>query len=294
MTTLDVSVYDYDTFDSQCFAASGVTRMIVGSSNYAISKDIIQASRAAGIAVEDLYGFIYYGLAWESRDLDNCLKLAAELGGIKRIWLDCESGFSDNGVEDDTEAPGITVQYRLAKTIEQRNRVVAAGLEPGIYTGSYWWASKMGNSNALSDLPLWLANYGTNDPSNPREPIYYVDFGGWTEVAAHQYSSTIGLCGRPNRDHNYWFLEDDMELSKEAMVALFGSTERDDKGNLLPVELRYENAKARYQAAVESGVSLLEQVGNALAESKKRGAGGGAVPPHEHSIAATTTGIRKD
>ena len=82
-------------------------------------------------------------------------------------------------------------------------------------------------------------------------------------------------------DYGQW-KGDQMELSKEAMVALFGSTERDDKGNLLPVELRYENAKARYDAAVESGVSLLEQVGNAGADLKAHTANhpsGGAIAP---------------
>lgn len=211
MTTLDLSIYDHSTFAPSCFAANGVERVIIGTSNYAVSRDMVEGCRAAGIAVEDLYGFIYYGLSWESRDLDNCLRLAGELGGIKRIWLDCESGFSNNGVDDDTEAPGITVQYRMAKTIEQRNRVIAAGLQPGIYTGIYWWRSNMGDSHAFADLPLWIANYGTNDPSNPRPPITEVDFGGWTKPAAHQFSSTIALCGRAVRDHNYWFLESEEE-----------------------------------------------------------------------------------
>ena len=158
MKVLDVSIYDFSTFDAECFAANDVGRLIVGTSNYSAAKTMVTQARDAGIIVDDLYGFIYYGLGWESRDLDNCLALAAELGGIERVWLDCESGFSDNGVQDDTEAPGISVAYRVSKTWEQRRRVESAGITCGIYTGAFWWPSKMGNSPLFSDLPLWSAN----------------------------------------------------------------------------------------------------------------------------------------
>lgn len=214
MTTLDLSIYDYSTFAPSCFAANGVERVIIGTSNLAASRDMIVGCRAAGIAVEDLYGFIYYGLSYESRDLDNCLALAAELGGITRIWLDCESGFSDNGVEDDTEAPWVTVEDRFLATMDQRRRVEAAGLQAGIYTGIYWWRSKMADSHAFADLPMWLAYYGANDgQQQPITELGIFSFGGWTKTAAHQFASTIGLCGRANRDHNYWFIPDSEEDS---------------------------------------------------------------------------------
>lgn len=248
MTTLDVSIYDYTTFNEDCFAANGIQRLIVGTSVLGASYAMITRGRAAGITVEDLYGFIYYGLGWESRDLDNCLALAAELGGIKRIWLDCEAGFSDNGIQDDTEAPGVTVDYRQAATGNQALRVEAHGIQPGIYTGAFWWPSKMGNTSAFADVPLWLANYGTNDPNNPRSPITEVNFGGWTTVAAHQYSSTIGLCGRDVRDHNYWFLEDDMPDPRidKILAALGGEAAIDDwnaNGNSLLLGYGLEQQK---------------------------------------------------
>ena len=220
MTTLDVSIYDWPTFAPPCFKANGVERLIVGASNLNAARQMVGAGRDAGLIVEDLYAFCYYGLGWESRDLDNCLRIAEELGGIKRIWLDCEAGFSDDSnPNNDTEAPGITVEYRQAATRDQRQRVEAANLQVGIYTGAFWWTSKMGNTTEFSDLPLWLANYGTNDPNNPRSPITEVNFGGWTATAAHQFSSTIGLCGRDVRDHNYWFLEED-EMSAEDIARI--------------------------------------------------------------------------
>lgn len=292
MKVLDVSIYDFSTFDAECFAANDVGRLIVGTSNYSAAKTMVTQARDAGIIVDDLYGFIYYGLGWESRDLDNCLALAAELGGIERIWLDCESGFSDNGVQDDTEAPGISVAYRVSKTWEQRRRVESAGITCGIYTGAFWWPSKMGNSPLFSDLPLWIANYGSNDPNNPRSPITEVSFGGWTTVAAHQYSSTIGLCGRPVRDNNYWFLED--SLNDRDILAIFGSTERDANGNL-DYAARLAAAKARYEESIRTGHSPFDVAAQAIADAEAAkklatagGGGGGKVSPHTHTQPSTT------
>lgn len=68
-------------------------------------------------------------------------------------------------------------------------------------------------------------------------------------------------------------------LTKEDIVALFGSTERDASGELLSVDARYPNAKARYDAALESGNSLLEQVGNAMSKAAEASkTAGGKVP----------------
>ena len=55
-------------------------------------------------------------------------------------------------------------------------------------------------------------------------------------------------------------------LSPFEIVALFGSTERGDDGNLMPFEFRLQRAKERMQTAVDSGVSLLEQVGGLKAK----------------------------
>lgn len=275
MTTLDVSIYDYATFEEDCFAANGVERLIVGTSNLGASRAMVMRGRRAGLIVEDLYGFIYYGLGWENRDLDNCLQLASELGGIKRIWLDCEAGFSDNGIQDDTEAPGITIAYRHERTMRQALRVEEAGLQAGIYTGAYWWPSKMGNSPAFSalGLPLWIANYGTNDPNNPRPPITEVNFGGWTTVAAHQYSSTIGLCGRDVRDHNYWFLEEDMTELEDLVLACFSGQEEAE----LTRPERLARARYRMQAAVH-GPSETGQQDRSLSQRIESKSGGSIAP----------------
>lgn len=86
----------------------------------------------------------------------------------------------------------------------------------------------------------------------------------------------IDLINRPNdfgppafREEFYGYLfEEEDALTKEDIVALFGSTERDADGNLMPLDYRYEQALPRYRAAIDTGVSLLEQVGNAMAAAK--------------------------
>lgn len=200
MTTLDVSNHDLSTFDAPCLAANGVGRIIVGCWDAAATREIIRRARAAGIVCEDLYAYLYYGTSWEQREVINALNLAAELGGIRRVWLDCEADAAN-------EAAGQTPASRRTATWGAVARVRGAGLAPGIYTYEWYWRAQMENTSAFAALPLWYANYGTNDPSAPRPPIHRVSFGGWDEIAAHQYSSTIPVCGR-GRDHNYWYLEE--------------------------------------------------------------------------------------
>jgi hypothetical protein len=126
--------------------------------------------------------------------------------------------------------------------MRQALRVEEAGLQAGIYTGAYWWPSKMGNSSEFSalGLPLWLANYGSNDPDNPRSPITEVDFGGWTKVAVHQYSSKIPACGRDVRDHNYWFLEEETMTNAQRGLIHIGAGD-------------YDRMNACYELLAEAG-----------------------------------------
>ena len=79
MKVLDVSIYDFSTFDAECFAANDVGRLIVGTSNYSAAKTMVTQARDAGIIVDDLYGFIYYGLGWESRDARQRTYCSAQL-----------------------------------------------------------------------------------------------------------------------------------------------------------------------------------------------------------------------
>lgn len=214
MTTLDLSNHDLSTFDPACLRRAGVDRAIVGCWDLAASLTIVAGCRDEGIIVEDLYGFLYFGLPWEQREIDNALAVHDQLGGISRIWNDCEA-------DPPHEAPGLTAEDRINATWEARGREVAAGVQPGIYSAPYYWIPKMANTRIFRDAgdPLWLPNYGSNDPANPRPPITAIGgiMGGWDQLAAHQYSSTINVCGR-GRDHNYWFLGDEMSAEDRARL----------------------------------------------------------------------------
>lgn len=223
MTTLDVSNHDYATFDPACFAANGVTRLIVGSWHEPITRDIVNQGRAAGLIVEDLYAYLYYGLGHERREVTNALSVAAAEGGIKRIWLDCEAS-------PPHELAGLTPNDRIARTDLAVSLIEANGIEAGIYTYGPYWRAQMGNTTKYSAAghKLWHAAYGAG--GNPIPPITEVSYGGWSVIAAHQYTSTVVLCGR-GRDHNYWYLDEEEYMpTKEEWEALklrlFAGSER--------------------------------------------------------------------
>lgn len=288
MTTLDLSNHDYSTFDPVCLKAAGVERVILGCWNFAIAETMLLALRAQGIVVEDLYCFLYYRLPWEDNDVLNATALAIRHGGITRIWMDCESGSDGPGGALDTEAVGTTVADRLALTQGYHDSLSREGYTVGIYTGYYWWRSNMGDSPWFGErgVPLWLANYGTNDPDSPREPITAVNFGGWTDVAVHQYSSTIHVCGR-GRDHNYWFMEGDSvtrEEYEDLMLAVFSGSEEKD----LPRDQRLANAEYRKrERVIGNAASVADTASSAMVVAQEGNPPGESVPQHYHTGANT-------
>jgi len=65
------------------------------------------------------------------------------------------------------------------------------GATPLIYTGAAWWTPGRFLGGQVprwaAELPLWIARYGTNDPSAPpATPIAPAPWGKWT---IHQYTS---------------------------------------------------------------------------------------------------------
>jgi hypothetical protein len=203
---LDVSNHDYDTFDEKCFAANGVKRLIIGCWDKDKTRDMIVRGRKAGIVVEDLYAFIYFGLPHETREVEHAIALAYELGGIKRIWLDVEA-------RPPHEAPTMNAFERVRRLRAAVRRVLEAWIQPGIYTGEWYWRPYMGNTDEFFYLPLWHSYYGANDGKQP--PIREVNFGGWKQAVAHQYTSNLVVCGR-RRDANYWWL---VEFTKEGVMS---------------------------------------------------------------------------
>lgn len=198
MTTLDVSNYDADTFDVGCLKAAGVEGIILGCQREDIARTMAQKAADGGLPILGTYAFLYFGLDTTGQTMA-AIRVAKDFG-IGTVWLDCES----TGTLEDGHQTHETRQRQLRDCVQL---VEAHGLRAGIYTGSWWWPPYMANTAEFSRLPLWHAAYGPN--SGPADPIRTVNYGGWSAVAVHQYTSTLNLCGR-NRDANYVFEEADM------------------------------------------------------------------------------------
>lgn len=223
--TLDVSNYDYDTFDTKCLKESGIKRVIFGCWDLEKTGAMIDRSLSAGLIANCVYCFIYYGLDWESREVDNAVTLRRAFP-MERAFLDCESHWREN---TPTEARAMTVGQRVVTTGHHRSTLKAAGYAPGIYTGYFWWRDNMGDSELFKDDPLWLAWYGKNDGTAARITDLEaagIPFGGWRRASIHQFCSTVGLCGRDSRDWNYYGLESEDGLSQEQYDSLLSRIER--------------------------------------------------------------------
>ncbi len=274
---LDSSNYDQATFNAQCFKDAGVTEVIVGCQDPVIARQQIAALRSVGILVRRLYGFDYFtaGTGIGNGDIIDAILIAHEVGGIERIYVDCEI---DNTPDDPAD--------RNAEVRACVADIEAAGFEASIYTAPWWWVPHHANTAEFSHLSLWFANYGANDGQLP--PIHelgFLSFGGWTQCDVHQYTSTLNICGR-GRDANYVFEEEDMADPRvDALIAAMGGQPAIDdwntKGNSLILGFTIEQQKLGDTAA-----SLETHIANAAAGV------GGDVADHKHS-SGTTGGIQR-
>ena len=206
MSVWDISNYDADTLDVACMKASGVTGVILGCQRPHVARQMADKLIAGGIPIIGVYAFLYLGIDSAGQIVNACD--VAEEYGVRRVWLDVESTGAN-------ERAGITVAERIDEVERGVGQVLASGLEPGIYTGRWYWVPQMGNTTAFSNLPLWHSEY-----PNDRHEVRTVDYGGWTNVAIHQYASDIEVCGRV-RDHNYVFEEGD-DMTGEDVKRLAG------------------------------------------------------------------------
>ena len=212
---IDVSDYDLPTWNPACFKAAEVTQAIVNSFSKSNAITRIQTLRAAGIEVIGVYGFCYFGPSdyYVNRDVDAAIELAQTFS-IPMVWVDAELDAAGIGVAVRPSNP----DERVGQLATAVAKVEAAGLPVGIYTAGWWWPPNTGNFMGFSNLPLWHADYGANDGT--KAPVTTVNYGGWTTVAIHQYTSTKVLCGR-GRDHNYKLYEpeeDEMTKDQEALL----------------------------------------------------------------------------
>lgn len=189
---IDISLYQQGITPQQAKDA-GVEAVIVGCQNQDVAHAQIVQFQKFGIPVIATYGFLWdvnspYNPSPEAR-VGRAIHEALE-HGIGYVALDVEDGDSvPDGIVD-----------RILSIEGCRNLVRAAGLQSIIYTYQYFWEDKMQNNASFSSLPLWYASYGVNDTH--KAPVEKVDFGGWTSVAIHQFTSNWPV-GNFNVDCNY-------------------------------------------------------------------------------------------
>jgi len=223
---------------------AGAEWAIVGYQQPHTADKHVDAFSAAGIPVIGVYAFIYFGSSWGRTATLNAIA-GAKRAGAERVWLDVE----------DTENPGLSPAERIAELRGLVLMVEAAGLEVGIYTGSWYWPYQMGNTDAFSRLPLWYSNY-----SPPGRPIEQVNFGGWSDVAIHQFTSGP-FASRDALDQNYLIDEQDLreDMTADEVREIVRETMRVELVNAglvgpgLPTFARfYEAMLARLEAAAEA------------------------------------------
>ena len=262
MTVLDLSNYDADTLDVACMKAAGVTGVILGCQRALVARQMADKLQAGGLPIIGVYAFLYLGID-STGQAGNAIDIAHEYG-VRRVWLDVESTGA-------SERAGITPAERIAEVANCVAMLRSAELEPGIYTGRWYWVPYMENTAMFSDLPLWHSEY----PADGHE-VRAVNYGGWTNVAIHQYTSTLPVCGR-NRDANYVFVEDDMADPRvDALIKAFGGQAAIDAWNINGNSLLEGYA---IEQSDQNDVELLVAKMKSLIEHVESGT---AVPEHSH------------
>lgn len=216
---LDLSSNDIGLTDPACLKANGVDGVVLGVfSRGNPPHDMValgDACVAAGVPVLATYGLPYFGADGGGvlRDSRWACDVAAHFG-VTDVWMDVEADACDNGWSVGRPSPG----QRIQELLEVRRFIEGRGFRPGVYSYAPFWKSQMANTGLFSDLRFWLAAYGMG--GFPIDPITTVGFGGWVNLAAHQYTDRWGeippyseanpRCGRAKRDANYWYEEEEM------------------------------------------------------------------------------------
>jgi hypothetical protein len=201
---IDLSNYDWDTFDAKAFYDAGVRRAIVGSQQPSLSGQMVEALRSEGIEVIAIYDLPYFGSdATTQGPIMRAVDFATQYS-VPMVISDAEIDANQTNVTEWQSIPTPSVAQRQSEFRWGMNLIRRNMPQHGVYTNAAWWNPNMGASIEWADSKLWLATYGVHGSAH--EPISVVDFGGWETVWAHQYTSTYDINGR-GRDMSYLFEE---------------------------------------------------------------------------------------
>lgn len=259
---IDLSNYDWDTFDATAFYAAGVRRAIVGSQQPSLSGPMVDGLRSEGIEILATYDLPYFGSEDTTRGpIERAVEFAAQYA-IPHVWVDAEIDANQTNVKEWQSIPTPSVSQRQSEFRWCMDLVKTHVASHGIYTNGSWWTPNMGGSVEWCDSPLWLATYGVG--GSAIDPIEDVDFGGWARASLHQYTSTHVINGR-GRDVSYLFgdfaSEGQMAGDMTARIAALEATVKDLSWALFS---GYEDrANSDAQRATDVGYRIDQRLGRA-------------------------------
>jgi len=183
---IDVSKHQ-GSIDFKAVQAAGKEFVIVCGGDGAYSNPLFeeQVKGASDCYLHvEVYHFLRFNLspAEMAGICDETYDLAL-LYGMKppgRLWLD---------MEDIDTCQDWTAEQRIEWLWEVIRLLTGMSIPLGIYTGGWYWQSRMGDTDAFAHLPLWTSGYpfvGINSFAEVGglSPELY---GGWTECLIWQY-----------------------------------------------------------------------------------------------------------
>jgi hypothetical protein len=179
---VDVSFWETPLAQSQmdCFWASGVRHVIVGTQDEGITREQLAMAVSRGMTV-DAYVYLYWSNGQSmAAQVDTAFSRVQGLP-VGRMWLDIEQSPGSLGSE--------TLDADIAQAVAEcqaRGTVTC-----GIYTGPGFWKSYVGDTTQFTGVPLWWAEY---DGVTSLSSWSTEQFGGWIRPVGKQWA-TQPLCG---------------------------------------------------------------------------------------------------
>lgn len=181
---VDVSFWETPLAQSEmdCFWASGVRHVIVGTQDEGIAREQLAMAVSRGMTV-DAYVYLYWNTSLTAQ-IDQAFRYVQGMP-VGRMWLDIEQSPGTLG----SNTLVADVQQALAEC--QAQGAAAGGVQCGIYTGPGFWKTYMNDTTAFTGTQLWWAEY---DHATSLSSWSTEQFGGWSAPVGKQWA-TQPLCG---------------------------------------------------------------------------------------------------
>ena len=217
---IDVSKYQ-GTIDWKKVKASGIEFAIMKIIGKSLKPDVQFENNwngcvAVGMRINGVYDYSYYTNAELART--GAQAVLNVLNGRKtRVYLDVE--------DDCLKGLGkglIDIINAYAEVI------IGAGLEFGVYTGSYFYTKYIKPYGDLQ-CPMWIANYGENNGQmNTKPQISGINMVGWQFTSRALVDGINGYV-----DKNIWYEELENKKEEEnAMALTIGHASIDERGKI--------------------------------------------------------------